>query len=62
MVTVYHARIKDSSRAEMTVTAHKRTVEAIKALGAELIPETKEEVSEAEIDGQGRYVPERGHS
>ena len=42
----------------MTKTAHKGTPEWVAMLpGGEVLPETEEDVSESDIDGQGRYIP-----
>jgi hypothetical protein len=62
VVKVYYARVRDSSRAEMTVTPHKGTAEWIDRIGGEKILDTVEEVNESDLDAQGRYVPERRRS
>jgi hypothetical protein len=60
MVMVYKARVKDSSRGEMTETRHKGTVDWITRIGGEKIDSTGEDVNEAELDDQGRYLPKSG--
>jgi hypothetical protein len=58
MVKVYQARVLSAERVEMTKTAHKGTLEWIAMLPVgEALPETEEDVSESNIDGQGRYIP-----
>jgi hypothetical protein len=62
LATVFHARVRDSSKAEMTVTSHKGTKEWIRKIGGQLMATTAEEVSETDLDEQGRYVPEKKHT
>ncbi|GEM_PF-6947919 len=55
MVTVHGFRVWDFLNDKWVYPDHKRTAKSIKAIGAEIIEGSAEEVLEKDIDGQGRY-------
>jgi hypothetical protein len=58
LAKVYWGLVTDLKRNEITVTKHKGTLAWIAGLpGGELIPGTDQDVPDADIDGQGRYMP-----
>jgi hypothetical protein len=57
MVTVYNYWWYDRERDESIIPAAKRTLERIKEIGGDPIPDTAEWVDEADLDEEGRYNP-----
>ena len=56
MVRVYQGRYWSTPRSEAPVTAQKGTIQWVSSVGAWIIPETGEDVPEADIDTAGRYM------
>lgn len=61
MVTVHRFRVRDFLTDKWLYSVSKRTAKSIDAIGGEIIDGTAEEVSEEEIDGEGRHIM-RGES
>jgi hypothetical protein len=57
MAIIHTGERWDISRGERFV--HKGTMDYLKAIGAEIVPDTEEEVDASDIDGQGKYMPRR---
>jgi hypothetical protein len=56
-VIVYQFRRHDPGTGRVVISACKMTAEAIARIGAEIIPDTAEEIREAGLDEEGRYYP-----
>lgn len=56
MVTVHRFRVWDILTDKWMYSVSKRTAKRIDALGGEIVEGTAEEVSEEEIDGEGRHI------
>jgi hypothetical protein len=59
MVTVYNFTVYDVKTDQDVRQNGKRTAESIERLGhdAKIVEGTAQEVSEDDVDGQGRYIP-----
>jgi hypothetical protein len=55
MVRVYQGRFWSTPLSGAPVTAWKGTIQWVSSVGAWIIPETGEDVPEANIDSAGRY-------
>ena len=58
-MTVYRFKVWDTQHDKYVCPDHKQTAEGIKALGGIIIEGTAEEVSDAAIDEQWRYLPKK---
>jgi hypothetical protein len=56
MVRVYLGRFWSAPDRGAPVTAQKGTIQWVSSVGAWIIPETGEDVPEAEIDAMGRHM------
>jgi hypothetical protein len=57
MVTVYSFKVWDIKNDKYEYPTHKRPLKRISAIKGEVIEGSEEEVSEADLDDQQRYVP-----
>ena len=58
-IKVHHFRVWDQTRGEHIVPKRKSPVARIERIGGEIIPNTAQEVDEADLDQEGRYDPRR---
>ena len=56
-IKVYQYRQVDQFRGRIIISFWKMSADAIGAIGAEVIADTEQEVSEAALDDQGRFTP-----
>jgi hypothetical protein len=56
VVTVHRFRVRDFLTDKWMYSVCKRTAKSVEAFGGEIVEGTAEEVSEEELDGEGRYV------
>jgi hypothetical protein len=60
MVTVYHAKFWNAERNAEDITPYKGTLKWIRMIPGDPMLETAQDVSPNDLDGQGRYIPNRG--
>jgi hypothetical protein len=61
MPTVHNFVIWDHFAGRNVRSAYKCTLERIKQIGGETIPDTAEEIEESDLGGDGVYIPPRAH-
>lgn len=57
MVKVYHFRVYDFMKDDWHIPPAKSPAGRIEQVGGEIIKNTEQEVSDADLDPQGRYWP-----
>jgi hypothetical protein len=62
MTRVYLGSLGSGADAGARVTEQKGTIQWVSSVGGFIMPETGEDVPEAELDGRGRYLPAPTHS